>query len=138
LNLNKIAEEVLKELGLPSDRVIAKALGTFIEALDRFVHEVVRLEDKEIHELKTYEFIENPSHFYEEVMRIAESHGLKDFEPALFTVSCPVYRKPMVFTHRDEDWPRVRAALRETFRDRTNVKCLRKPAKKHLQSFGQM
>jgi len=63
-------------------------------------------------------------------MRIAASRGLKDFEPALFTVPCPVCGKPMVFTHRDDDWPKVRAVLREALRDWAHVECLRKPVKK--------
>jgi len=138
VDLDRIAGEVRRELGLPGDRAIAEALRAFIEALDRLVHEVVRLEDEAAHELEIYEFIENPRRFYYEVMKIAESRRLKDFEPALFTVPCSVCGKPMVFTHGDEDWPRVRAVLREAFRDWAHVECLRESTRKPLQSFGQM
>jgi len=130
VNLDGIAEEVRRELGLPSDRVLTKAFRAFIEALDELVREVDKLTSKAVHELEIYEFIENPHRFYEEVMRIAESQGLKNFEPALFTVPCPVCGKPMVFTHRDDNWPKVKAILREAFRDWAHVECLRKPAKK--------
>lgn len=88
------------------------------------------MEDEAAHELEMYEFIENPRRFYDEVMKVAESRGLKNFEPALFTIPCPVCGKPMVFTHGDEDWPRVRAVLREAFREWAHVECLRKPARK--------
>jgi len=137
VDLDKIAEEVRRELGLPGDRALTEALRAFTEAFDRLMREVAMLEGRACHELEIDEFVENPRGFYEEVMKFAVLRGFKDLELALFTVPCPVCGKPMVFTHRDDDWPRVRAVLREAFRDWAHVKCLRKPARRPPQDSGQ-
>jgi len=137
VDLDEIAEEVRKELGLPGDRALTEALRAFTEALDRLMHEVAMREDEASHELEVYEFMENPRGFYEEVMKFAALRGLKDLELALFTVPCPVCGKPMVFTHRDDNWPKVKIILREAFRDWAHVECLRKPARRLPPGFGQ-
>ena len=52
-------------------------------------------------------FIDNPHWFYREVKYRAEVRGLRGFEPALFTVPCSICGKPMVFTHKDDNWGRL-------------------------------
>lgn len=61
-------------------------------------------------------FIDGPWGFYVRITDLAKDKGLKDFEPCLFTVPCTFCDKQMIFTHKLENYDRVKEVLREAFR----------------------
>jgi len=72
------------------------------------------------------EFIDSPKYFYEEVLDRARERGIEGFEPCLFTVPCSICGKPIIFTHKLENWSRVREKLHKAFSGWYHVACKRK------------
>lgn len=69
-------------------------------------------------------FVEAPVAFREKAVEVARKLGIEDFEPALFQVPCAVCGKPMVFSHRDENWDHaVKPELLKAFRTWSHVTC---------------
>jgi len=68
-------------------------------------------------------FIDDPYEFYEMVIERAGDRGIKGFEPALFTAPCMKCGKPIIFTHRDNNWIKIRKILKEAFMDWSHVNC---------------
>jgi len=79
----------------------------------------------EVERCEVYTFITFPELFYEEVMRVARELGLKNFEPALFTVPCSICGRPMLFTHGSGNWREVRLTLAECLSDWIHEECAR-------------
>jgi hypothetical protein len=113
--------EKLKELASSKNMTVKEFVVSLMEGFDKY-REDVELKARE-EEMNYYidSFLYNPREFYEEVRPEAEDEGI---EPVLFTLPCSVCGKPMLFTHKDENWSsEVRPILLEAFKGWGHVCC---------------
>jgi len=83
-------------------------------------------------------FILDPWEFYKRIIERVKKLGLKGFEPALFTIPCKYCGRPMVFTHKNENWGEIRETLYQAFSRWAHTKCIeeaRKQIAKALEEF---
>jgi hypothetical protein len=111
--------EKLKELASSKNMTVKELLLDLMEGFDKYYEEVYGKGFDSGYESALYELCEYPWNAYN-IMR----DTVGDREVALFTVPCSVCGKPMVFTHKDENWSsEVRPTLLEAFRRWGHVCC---------------
>jgi len=133
--LKEIVDRIKKETGKSYSKIVKEALinlaelGKKIE--EKYKEEIEKLK-KEIENARKkgreegYKealkiFINDPHFFYYEVRKITR----KDI--ALFTAPCSICGKPMIFTHKDDNWSsKVKPTIHRAFENWYHVKCKEK------------
>jgi len=118
---NREEYERLKELASSRGMTVKEFVMSLMEGFGKYREDVEeRARDEEFRFLLDL-FVDDPQGFYDFV----EDRVKEGVELAFFTVPCSVCGKPMVFTHKDEDWEtKVRPTLLEAFRRWGHVCCL--------------
>ena len=104
-------KEIAQEHGVSLKQLVLRAI--------RNTREVVREAEDNGFAKAIGLFVFRPREFYGKVLEFIEiAREIRDVpeEVALFTVPCCICRRPMVFTHADDNWVRIRRDLREAFR----------------------
>uniref|UniRef100_A0A7J2TB21 Uncharacterized protein n=1 Tax=Ignisphaera aggregans TaxID=334771 RepID=A0A7J2TB21_9CREN len=73
-------------------------------------------------------FAENPRGFYNVVRKVYHEGDL-----AFFEAPCSVCGKPMLFTHRDPNWSKIKSVLLNAFRDWGHKDCIEEKERARLQ-----
>jgi hypothetical protein len=119
LYLKRDEYERLKSIAESRGMSVKELILSLIEGFNKYYDDIGEKEFDEGYRLAFELFYEEPYEFYDSFKDI-----YPDTEPALFTVPCFICGKPIIFTHRDENWAKeVRPALLEAFRRWRHVCC---------------
>jgi len=123
LYLKKDEYEKLKSLAESRGMSIKEFILSLIQGFDKYYKEIYEKGFDEGHEegfdFALQVFYEDPAGFYKFF-----KEKYPDVEPALFTVPCPICGKPMVFTHKSENWgTKIKPTLYSAFRQWRHIKC---------------
>jgi hypothetical protein len=113
--------ERLKELASSKGMTVKEFVLSLMEGFDKYYEDVEEKARNDESQFLTDLFVDDPRGFY----YFVEDRVKEGVELAFFTVPCSICGKPMVFTHKDEDWEaKVRPTLLEAFRRWGHVCCL--------------
>ena len=123
LYLKREEYERLKSLAESRGMSIKEFIMSLIQGFNKYYEEIYKKGFDEGHE-EGFDFALQV--FYEDLEGFYEMFKKRypDVEPALFTVPCPRCGKPMIFTHKDENWDtEIKPTLYSAFRYWRHIKC---------------
>jgi len=123
LYLKREEYERLKSLAESRGMSIKEFIMSLIQGFNKYYEEIYKKGFDEGHEegfdFALQVFYEDPAGFYKFF-----KEKYPDAEPALFTVPCPICSKPMIFTHKSENWgTEIKPTLYSAFRYWRHIKC---------------
>jgi hypothetical protein len=116
LYLDRRTYDMIKELASGKGMSVKEFILSIIEDFRKYYNDIAGREWKrgfqDGYEAAIIDFHEIPWSFYEEFKKM-----FPDVEPALFTIPCSICGKPMLFSHRSDNWlNQVRPLLLEAFK----------------------
>ena len=123
LYLKKDEYEKLKSLAMSKGMSVKELIMSLIQGFNKYYEEIYEKGFDEGREegfdFALQVFYEDPAGFYKFF-----KEKYPDVEPALFTVPCPICGKPMIFTHKSENWgTKIKPTLYSAFRQWRHIKC---------------
>jgi hypothetical protein len=124
LYLDRLTYDRIKELAASKNMTVKEFILSIIEDFRKYYDDIAGKEwsrgFQDGYDAAIRDFYEIPWSFYEEFKK-----RYPNVEPALFTIPCSVCGKPIVISHRSDNWLReVKPWLLETFSWR-HVRCPR-------------
>jgi hypothetical protein len=121
--LDRLTYERLKELATSKNMTVKEFVLDLIKGFDKYYDETyntgLAYGYKEGRNAVFKMFKDNPYSFYNEFKKMYPKEEL-----ALFVIPCSVCGKPMIFSHKDNNWvSEVKPVLLEAFRYWRHVKC---------------